>query len=81
MFFELILWYQNHYIMKTTNISQKHKLVIKALKKEDLTSFQIQKKVKSISLILVIYNIIDDLKSIGILRSYIKNDLKYYHLS
>lgn len=67
--------------MRTADISQKHESVIKALKKEHLTSFEILKRIKDISLILVVYNIIDDLKNKGILNSYMKDENKYYYLS
>ena len=61
-------------------LSKKHREVIKVLKKEHLTSFQILNKIRNISLILVVYNILDELKSMGILKSYIKQDLTYHYI-
>ena len=65
--------------MTKGNLTNKHEAVIDALKKEHLTSFQILNKVKSISLILVVYTIIDELKKMGLIKSYIKEDIKYHY--
>ncbi len=67
--------------MKTKKLSITHKEVIKVLKKDHLTSFEILNRIKNISLILVIYNIIDELKSMGILKTYVKEDTKYHYLA
>ena len=67
--------------MKTKKLSQRHKEVVKALKAEHLTSFQILNKIKNVSLILVVYTIIDELKSMGILKSYVKQDMKYHYIA
>lgn len=66
--------------MKNTLLTNHHKAVIKVLRKEDLTSFQILNKLNNISLILVVYSLIDELRNMGILKSYVKEDMKYYHL-
>ena len=67
--------------MNVKEISTTHQAVIEALKENHLTSFQILKKIKNISLILILYNILDDLKSMGILKSYIKQDMKYHYIA
>lgn len=67
--------------MNTKKLSIRQQEVVKALKKEHLTSFQILHKIKKISLILVVYNIIDELKSMGILKSYVKEEMKYHYIA
>jgi Fe2+ or Zn2+ uptake regulation protein len=65
--------------MTDLRLTTKHQLVLKALENKHLTSFQILKKVDNISLILVLYNIMDELKGMGILKSYAKNNEKYHY--
>ena len=67
--------------MNEKEISTTHQAVIEALKENHLTSFQILKKIGNISLILILYNILDDLKSMGILKSYMKEGAKYHYLT
>ena len=67
--------------MKTNKISTLHKKVVRLLSKEHLTSFEILKKIKNTNLILNIYNVLDDLKAKGVLRTYIKNKMKVYYIS
>ncbi|MEN8702704.1 MAG: hypothetical protein ABF311_05825 [Polaribacter sp.] len=67
--------------MNKKRLSSEQSLVINALKKDHLTSYQLLKKIKSISLILVLYNILDDLRSMGILKSYMKQDSKFHYIS
>lgn len=66
--------------MNIKELSKKHIAVINELKKAHLTSFQILNKIKSISLILVVYNILDELRAIGILKSYTKGNMKYHYV-
>lgn len=66
--------------METLNLTANQQKVVNLLEEEDLTSFQIFKKIEEISLILVLYNIIDELCKIGILKSYFNNNTKYYSL-
>ena len=47
--------------MNQTNLTDNQIKVLKALENEHLTSFQILKKVENISLILVLYSIMDGL--------------------
>ena len=63
--------------MQLTNV---HKAVIEVLEDEHLTSFQILNKIKDITLTLEVYGIIDELNNMGILKSYVKQDLKYHYV-
>ena len=67
--------------MNKKRLSSEQSLVINALKKDPLTSYKLLKKIKSISLILVLYNILDNLRSMGILKSYMKQDSKFHYIS
>ncbi len=67
--------------METIELTAKHQQVIEVLKDEHLTSFQILNRVKNVSLILVVYNIIDELKSLGVLETYTKEGKKYHCLA
>ena len=67
--------------MQTKELSIDHQTVINELKKEPLTSFQILKKTQNVSLILVIYNILDELNSMGILKTYVKQNVKYHYIA
>lgn len=64
--------------MNHLNFTQEHLTVLRALENQHLTSFQLLKKVDSISLILVLYTLIDDLEGMGILKSYTKENEKYH---
>ncbi len=64
--------------MKTNVLTEQQKSVLRVIKNKPLTSFQILKKVDNISMILSLYNVIDELKSKGILKSYIKENMKYH---
>lgn len=66
--------------MKSKQLSNLHKAVIKALKNGPLTSFQILNEIKNFSLILEVYNIIDELKNMGILESYTEQEMKYHYI-
>jgi Fe2+ or Zn2+ uptake regulation protein len=65
--------------MKNIQLTPKQKTVLKALKNNHLTSFEILKKVENISLILVLYTIMDELKVLGVLKSYTKQNQKYHY--
>lgn len=66
--------------METQGLSEKHLEVINELKKEHLTSFEILNRVHSISFILVVYDILDELHNMGILKSYVKKEMKYHYI-
>lgn len=65
--------------MNNYKLTADQKVVLNVLENEHLTSFQILEKVDNISLILVLYNIIDQLEVIGILKSYSKENKKYHY--
>lgn len=65
--------------MKQTNLTSSQITVLNALENQHLTSFQILKKVENISLILVLYTIIDELEGMGILKSYTKKKEKFHY--
>lgn len=67
--------------MESTKLTVIHQTVIKVLKKDHLTSFEILNKIKDISMTLEVYDVIDDLSNLGILKSYIKQDLKYHYIA
>ncbi|MEZ7945014.1 MAG: hypothetical protein QMC07_02105 [Flavobacteriaceae bacterium] len=50
-----------------------------ALKNEHLTSLEILHKVDSISGILNVYNMLDKLKEMEVVGSYVKNDRNYHY--
>ena len=75
----VILQYQKINIMNQTNLTDNQIKVIKALENEHLTSFEILKKVDNISLILVVYTILDELESMGVLKSYRKKKMKFHY--
>ena len=65
--------------MIKSKLTAEQQVVLSALRTDHLTSFQILEKVDNISLILVVYNIIDELKCIGILKTYSKENKKYHY--
>jgi len=67
--------------MTTNNFTQTELAVLNLIKEQPLTSFQILKKVESIPMILVLYTIIDDLKSKGIVKSFVEQNVKYHYVA
>jgi len=67
--------------MTTNNFTPKELAVLNLIKEQPLTSFQILKKVESIPMILVLYTIIDDLKSKGIVKSFVEQNVKYHYVA
>jgi hypothetical protein len=65
--------------MAKIELSQLEESVVNVVKENHLTSFEILKKVENISMILSLYNILDQLNSKGVIKSYIKQDLKYHY--
>jgi Fe2+ or Zn2+ uptake regulation protein len=65
--------------MKAIQLTETQKLVLKAIKQEPLTSYQILKKVEKISLILSLYNVMDDLRVKGAIKTYVKENVKYHY--
>ena len=64
--------------MKKTTLTAEQESVLLSVKKEPLTSFQILKKVDNITLILSLYNVLDKLKSKGLINSYIQRNQNYH---
>ncbi len=64
--------------MNQNNLTLQQLSILNLIKHEPLTSFQILKKTESVKLILSLYNIMDELKNRGVLKSYIKNNIKYH---
>ena len=67
--------------MITKGLSKSHQSVLNALGDKHLTSFELFKKVDNISIILSLYNVIDDLKNMGLLNSYNKKDERYHYIN
>ncbi len=65
--------------MKTSNLTALEQSVLNVVQNEHLTSFEILKKVDSLSMLLSLYNVLDKLKSKGVLKSYVKEDMKYHY--
>ena len=68
-------------MMITKGLSKSHQSVLNALGDKHLTSFELFKKVDNISIILSLYNVIDDLKNMGLLNSYNKKDERYHYIN
>lgn len=64
--------------MKHNNLTEEQLSVLNVIQQEPLTSFQILKKVDNVSMILSLYNIMDELKSKGAVKSYTKENIKYH---
>ena len=64
--------------MSTENLTPVELAVVNLIKEQPLTSFQILKKVESISMILVLYTVIDNLKNKGFVKSYTEQNVKYH---
>lgn len=64
--------------MKNNNLTEQQLSVLNVIKKEPLTSFQILKRVENVSMILSLYNIMDELKNKGAVKSYTVENVKYH---
>ena len=65
--------------MTKIELSQLEESVVNVIKEDHLTSFEILKKVENVSMILSLYNVLDQLNNKGVIKSYIKQDLKYHY--
>ena len=65
--------------MKQLKLTTQQEQILNTLENKHLTSFQILKKVDNISLILVLYTIMDELKSLGVIKSYTKQNEKFHY--
>lgn len=64
--------------MKLNNLTPEQVSVLNTIKQEPLTSFQILQKVNNVNMILSLYTIMDELKTKGVLKSYIVENTKYH---
>lgn len=67
--------------MQVQDLTNRQLAVINELKNQDLTSFQILNKVNGFNLILGVYNVLDELNSKGIVKSYMKKNVKYHYIT
>ena len=65
--------------MKKLSLNEKN--ILNTLSKEHLTSVQILNRVESISLILIVYSVLEYLSSKGYTNSYVKKGLKYHYVA
>lgn len=66
--------------MRQEKFTSKEQSVINALQEKHLTSYEILQRVEGISLLLVLYRILDQLHNKGALLSYMKEDRKYHYV-
>ncbi|MDT7831773.1 hypothetical protein RQM59_05240 [Flavobacteriaceae bacterium S356] len=66
--------------MKQEEFTLKEQSVINVLQERPKTSFEILQQVEGISLLLVLYRILDQLHNKGALLSYMKEDVKYHYV-
>ncbi|WP_397446514.1 hypothetical protein [Polaribacter sp. R77954] len=64
--------------MKLNNLTEQQLSVLNVIKDQPLTSFQILKKVENVNMILSLYNIMDELKNRGALKTITKENVKYH---
>jgi Fe2+ or Zn2+ uptake regulation protein len=64
--------------MKQLNLTAAEQSVLNAVQEEHLTSFQILKKVDNVPMILSLYNVLDQLTTKGVIKSYVKQNQKYH---
>jgi Fe2+ or Zn2+ uptake regulation protein len=64
--------------MKQNKLTPEQVSVFNTIKQEPLTSFQILKRVNNVNMILSLYTIMDELKTKGVLKSYIIENTKYH---
>lgn len=64
--------------MNANNLTAQQLSVLEAIKNEPLTSFQILNKVDNISMILSLYNVMDELKQRGAVKTITRENIKYH---
>ena len=64
--------------MKINKISNLHKKIVRVLKKEPLTGYQILERIQNTSLILNVYKILDDLNKQGVIKTSTRDKIKIY---
>jgi len=64
--------------MNNQNFTPEQVSVLNEIKNQPLTSFEILRRVENVSMILSLYNIMDELNDRGVVKSYMNIDVKYY---
>jgi len=64
--------------MNNQNFTPEQLSVLNEIKNQPLTSFEILRRVENVSMILSLYNIMDELNDKGVVKSYMNNDVKYH---
>jgi len=64
--------------MDTNRVTKKQKSVLKLVKQQDFTSSEILKRTNNIPNILILYTVLEELRSKGLVESYISNKIKYH---
>jgi hypothetical protein len=65
--------------MRQEQFTTKQQAVITALSNEHLTSAELLNKAEKVPHILKLYTILDELRSKGVVDSYIKKGIKYHY--
>ncbi len=65
--------------MDQQKFTLKQKSVLSALNNEHLTSVELLNKTKNIPHILKLYSVLDELRTMGIVSSYMDQNIKYHH--
>ena len=65
--------------MNNQNFTPEQLSVLNEIKNQPLTSFEILRRVENVSMILSLYNIMDELNDKGVVKSYMNNDVKYHY--
>ena len=65
--------------MRQEQFTSKQQAVIAALSNDHLTSAELLNKAEKVPHILKLYSILDELRSKGIIESYMKEGIKYHY--
>lgn len=65
--------------MDQQKFTSKQESVLSALNNEHLTSIELLNKSENIPDILKLYSVLDELRTRGMVHSYMKQDVKYHH--
>lgn len=65
--------------MKQQNLTSRQESVLSILNNEHLTSVELLNRVKDIPHILKLYSVLDELRTMGVVNSYAKENMKYHH--
>ena len=73
------IYSENNNNMRQEQFTTKQQAVITALSNQHLTSAELLNKAEKVPHILKLYTILDELRSKGIVESYIKKGIKYHY--